>query len=48
MRFTESLLNAFSNVKAMSKEVYPVSGYGSPAMLPAMVIEDFHFTSGQK
>jgi len=48
MRFTQSLLDAFSNIKALSKEQYPVGLFGGPALLPAALIEDFHFTSGQK
>ena len=48
MRFTESLLNAFSNIRALSKELSPVGFFGGPALMPAAVIEDFHFTSGQK
>jgi len=48
MRFTESLLNAFSNVKAISRDLSVVPGFGGPALIPALLIDDFHFTSGQK
>jgi len=47
MRFTESLLDAFSNIAALSRDTSPVGMFGGVALLPAMVIEDFHFTSGQ-
>lgn len=48
MRFTEGLMNAFSNITALSKELTPVSSFGGPAYVPAATIENFHFTSGQK
>ena len=48
MRFTQGLMDAFSNIKALSKELYPVGLFSGPALLPAALIEDFHFTSGQK
>jgi len=48
MRFTESLLNAFSNIKVLSKELTPAGMFGGVALLPSVVIENFHFTSGQK
>jgi len=48
MRFTESLINAFSNITALSRDVRPVPFLSGPALLPAVVIKDFHFTSGQK
>lgn len=47
MRFTESLLNAFSNITAMS-EPKQIGFFGGLAMVPAMRIENFHFTSGKK
>jgi len=47
MRFTESLPDAFSNITALSKELSPVGIFGGVALLPAAVIENFHFTSGQ-
>lgn len=49
MRFTQSLLEAFSKTTFLSKTLTPVSLFGgAPALFPAAVIEDFHFTSGQK
>ncbi|MCL2007554.1 MAG: TldD/PmbA family protein [Treponema sp.] len=48
MRFTEGLLNAFSNIKALSKDLTIVPMFTGPALLPSVIIEDFHFTSGQK
>lgn len=40
MRFTESMLNAFSKVVGISSERRKASGY----YVPALKIEDFHFT----
>jgi predicted Zn-dependent protease len=48
MRFTESLLDAFSNITALSKDLALVNVFGSPSLVPAATIENFHFTSGQK
>jgi len=48
LRFTESLFNAFSNIKALSKDLTPVSFMGGVGLMPSVVIEDFHFTGGQK
>jgi len=47
MRFTESLPIAFSNITALSKDTFLVGMFGGVALLPAIVIENFHFTSGQ-
>lgn len=44
VRFTESLLDAFNNITAISKERELVSGFGA-ALVPAVKIENFHFTS---
>jgi len=48
MRFTESLLDAFSNITELSKDLKLVDVYGYPSLIPAAKIENFHFTSGQK
>ena len=47
MRFTESMLDAFSNVTGISREHESCSVFGCPVLAPAMRIENFHFTSGQ-
>jgi predicted Zn-dependent protease len=47
MRFTENLTEAFSNVTAISAERERVGQYGI-GLFPAVKIENFHFTSGQK
>jgi len=44
VRFTESMLDAFNNISAISKERELVSGFGA-ALIPAVKIENFHFTS---
>lgn len=44
VRFTESLLNAFNNITAVSCEQEKVSGMGIKLM-PGVRIENFHFTS---
>jgi len=44
MRFTESLLDAFNNISAISREIELVSGFGA-SLVPAVRIENFHFTS---
>jgi predicted Zn-dependent protease len=44
VRFTESLLDAFNNITAISKEQEKISGMGL-ALMPGVRIEDFHFTS---
>lgn len=44
MRFTESMLDAFSNVVALSRER---ERFGT-SLVPAVKIEKFHFTGGQK
>jgi len=44
VRFTESLLDAFSNITEVSKERELVSGFGA-ALMPGVKIEGFHFTS---
>ncbi|MCL2188228.1 MAG: TldD/PmbA family protein [Defluviitaleaceae bacterium] len=44
VRFTGSLLEAFCNITAISKERELVSGFGI-MLVPAMRIENFHFTS---
>jgi predicted Zn-dependent protease len=44
VRFTESLLDAFNNITAISREREKVSAIGI-ALMPAVRIENFHFTS---
>ncbi|MCL2287012.1 MAG: TldD/PmbA family protein [Firmicutes bacterium] len=44
VRFTESLLDAFNNITAISKERELVSGFGA-MLVPGVKIESFHFTS---
>jgi predicted Zn-dependent protease len=44
VRFTESLLEAFCNITAISREREKVAGMGI-ALMPAVRIEGFHFTS---
>jgi len=44
VRFTESMLDAFNNISAISKGRELVSGFGA-ALVPAVRIENFHFTS---
>jgi len=45
VRFTESLLCAFNNITALSKEREVVDGYPAAILAPAARIENFHFTS---
>jgi predicted Zn-dependent protease len=47
MRFTENLIEAFNSVTAISAERERVGQYGI-SLFPAVKIENFHFTSGQK
>lgn len=47
MRFTESMINAFNNVTALSKNLEKIPFIGGVGLFPAAVIEDFHFTSKQ-
>jgi predicted Zn-dependent protease len=44
MRFTESMLNAFNKVTAVSKDRKKVPGFFGVSYVPALKIEDFHFT----
>jgi len=44
VRFTESMLDAFNNITAISKERELVTGFGA-ALVPAVRIDNFHFTS---
>jgi len=44
VRFTESLLDAFNHITALSSEREKVTGLGI-ALMPAAKIENFHFTS---
>lgn len=44
MRFTESMLNAFSNVTEISKERVKAPGLFGVVYVPALKIENFHFT----
>lgn len=47
LRFTESILEALKNVVALSRELYKADTFwgGGGIVLPAMKIENFHFTS---
>jgi len=45
VRFTESLLDAFNAITAISKERTLVAGYMGATLAPAARIEGFHFTS---
>jgi len=44
VRFTESMLDAFCNISAVSKEREIVGGFGA-MLVPAVRVEGFHFTS---
>jgi predicted Zn-dependent protease len=44
VRFTESLLDAFNNITAISREREPVTGMGI-GLIPAVRINGFHFSS---
>jgi len=44
VRFTESMLDAFKNITAITKERELVGGYGA-MLVPGVKIEGFHFTS---
>jgi predicted Zn-dependent protease len=44
LRFTQSLLEAFSNVEAISAERRCLAAYFGAATAPALRITDFHFT----
>lgn len=44
MRFTESMLNALNNVTGISKERVKVPGFFGVVYVPALKIENFHFT----
>lgn len=44
MRFTQNILEALRNVKALSKQTRLVEGYGEPSSVPAAVIDNFTFT----
>jgi len=44
VRFTESLLDAFNHITAISKERELISGFGA-MLVPGVKIEGFHFTS---
>jgi PmbA protein len=49
LRWTESMLRAFSNVKAISREREVISDEGgSFAVMPAVYVKDFTFTGVQK
>ncbi|MCL2604050.1 MAG: TldD/PmbA family protein [Defluviitaleaceae bacterium] len=45
VRFTESLLDAFNNITAVSCEREKAAGYLGIGLMPAVRIEGFHFTS---
>jgi len=45
VRFTESLLDAFNAITALSKERTLVDGMTGLLLVPAAKIENFHFTS---
>jgi len=45
VRFTESMLDAFNNITAISNERELVAGYVGAALVPGVRIENFHFTS---
>jgi len=45
VRFTQSLLDAFNNITAISKERTRVSGWMGISLVPGARIENFHFTS---
>jgi len=45
VRFTESLLDAFNAITALSAERTLIGGYLGAALVPAARIEGFHFTS---
>ena len=44
MRFTESMLNAFNKVTAVSKDRKKVPSFFGVSYVPALKIDDFHFT----
>jgi len=45
VRFTESMLDAFSNITAISSERELIGTWGGAALVPGVRIENFHFTS---
>jgi len=45
VRFTESLLDAFNNITAISKERDVLDGWFGASLMPGARIEGFHFTS---
>ncbi len=47
MRFTESVLHILNNVEALSRQLYRTETFwgGGGSVVPAMKINDFHFTS---
>ncbi|MCL2360802.1 MAG: TldD/PmbA family protein [Defluviitaleaceae bacterium] len=45
VRFTESLLDAFNNITAITKERTKTSGWMGISLMPGARIENFHFTS---
>jgi PmbA protein len=44
LRFTQSGVDAFSNVRAIGRDRRYAGGDGAPALVPAMLIDAFHFT----
>ena len=48
MRFTQSMLEAFCHITALSRDRERIALWGGPGLIPAAKIECFHFTSGQK
>jgi predicted Zn-dependent protease len=44
LRFTQSGVEAFRNVLAVGREGRFAGSEGSPPFVPAMLVEDFHFT----
>jgi len=45
VRFTQSLLDAFNSITAISKEQAHVAGYMGSSLTPGVRIDGFHFTS---
>jgi predicted Zn-dependent protease len=45
LRFNQSLLELLNNVKKLSASVRTAGEEGSPAVVPAMLVENFNFSS---
>ena len=48
LRYNERLLETFSRVKALGSDLQTFRGWGTKIAVPAMKVEDFHFTGCSK